>query len=202
MKSSVKLTGLDQVRALADPLRFRILEALAKAPMTTKQVAQQLGENPTKLYHHVDLLERAGLIALVATRKKRGAEERYYQAVAKEIAIDRRLLKIAPEGAQALETVQDIFTKTLQATLDEINKSMSSELIGKGNSSDEFPTVLARAHVTLTPEQARQLTQKLQNWVAECKGTTGTKSNGAKYGMTVMLYPVRKGPRKKSGSLH
>lgn len=62
------LQELDQLKALADPLRQRILQALCQEPMTTKQVAQQLGEKPTRLYHHVSTLEQAGLIQIVETR--------------------------------------------------------------------------------------------------------------------------------------
>ena len=51
-----------QIKALANPLRQQILELMIEAPITTKQVADRLGEKPTKLYHHVDTLEAAGLI--------------------------------------------------------------------------------------------------------------------------------------------
>ena len=37
------------------------MELFAEAPRTTKQVAELLGEPPTRLYHHVAALERAGL---------------------------------------------------------------------------------------------------------------------------------------------
>ena len=59
---SLTLSDLDQVKVLADPLRIRILEEMCTAERTTKQVAQRLGEKPTKLYHHVEALERVGLI--------------------------------------------------------------------------------------------------------------------------------------------
>ena len=54
---SFHISDLDQVKALAHPLRMRIIETLAgPEPMTTKQVAEALGEKPTRLYHHVDML--------------------------------------------------------------------------------------------------------------------------------------------------
>ncbi len=71
------LDDLKQVRALADPLRMRILTALSEE-RTTKQVAELLHEKPTRLYHHVDALERAGLVQLTRTRPKRGTIEKYY----------------------------------------------------------------------------------------------------------------------------
>lgn len=76
------LVDLQQIRALAHPLRLRILDALVREPRTTKQVADLLGERHTKLYHHVRELEQAKVIRLTETRPKRGTIERYYQATA------------------------------------------------------------------------------------------------------------------------
>jgi len=81
------LRKLEQVRAIADPLRIRILNALCEKPMTTKQVAEHLGENINKLYHHVDALEAAGLVKLVETKRNRGTLEKYFQAVAKHFTL-------------------------------------------------------------------------------------------------------------------
>src|SRR5580765_6603934 len=71
-----------EMRALAHPLRLRVLEVFAEAPRTTKQVADLLGEPPTRLYHHVAALERAGLLRLKETRRNRGTTEKWYEATA------------------------------------------------------------------------------------------------------------------------
>jgi DNA-binding transcriptional ArsR family regulator len=85
---SYRISDLEQVKALAHPLRMRIIEALAASePMTTKQVAESLGEKPTRLYHHVDLLEKTGLIRLTHTRQNRGTTEKYFEAIARR-AVD------------------------------------------------------------------------------------------------------------------
>ncbi|HEY2377880.1 MAG TPA: winged helix-turn-helix domain-containing protein [Gemmatimonadaceae bacterium] len=70
------------LRALAHPLRLRIMELFAESPKTTKQVAELLGEPPTRLYHHVAALERAGLVVIKETRQNRGAIEKWYASVA------------------------------------------------------------------------------------------------------------------------
>src|SRR5437899_3090059 len=73
------------LRALAHPLRLRIMELFAESPKTTKQVAELLGEPPTRLYHHVAALERAGLVVLKETRQNRGAIEKWYASVAPQL---------------------------------------------------------------------------------------------------------------------
>lgn len=70
------------MRALAHPLRLRLVELFAEGPRTTKQAALALGLPPTRLYHHVHALERAGVLQLRETRRKRGTEERYYETAA------------------------------------------------------------------------------------------------------------------------
>src|SRR5262245_61562583 len=74
--------GVAELRALAHPLRLRILELFAEAPRTTMQVAELLGQPPTRLYHHVNALERSGLLRLRETRPNRGTVEKWYEAVA------------------------------------------------------------------------------------------------------------------------
>src|SRR5262245_11195131 len=70
--------GLERVRALAHPLRLRLVELFAAGPLTAKQAAEKRGQPPTRLYHHVATLERAGLLRLKETRQVRGATEKYF----------------------------------------------------------------------------------------------------------------------------
>jgi DNA-binding transcriptional ArsR family regulator len=93
MNRPPRVPGLAEMRALAHPLRLRILEVFAEQPRTTKQVAAMLGEPPTRLYHHVAALERAGLLRLTETRKKRGTVERWYEAIARTFRTPPRLGK-------------------------------------------------------------------------------------------------------------
>ena len=71
--------SLGQLRALAHPVRLRMLELFAETPRTTKQVANLLGEPPTRLYHHAAALERAGLLRLARTKPNRGTIEKFYE---------------------------------------------------------------------------------------------------------------------------
>ena len=98
--------NVDQLRALAHPLRLRMMELFAEGPRTTKQVAQQLGEPPTKLYHHVNALKRAGLLKLSKTRQNRGAIEKWYEA-SRSLISGRHLSRSRPmqQAISGLATV-------------------------------------------------------------------------------------------------
>ncbi len=62
-----------------------MMELFAEAPKTTKQVADILGQPPTRLYHHVAALERSGLLVLKEKRKNRGAVEKWYVGISQQI---------------------------------------------------------------------------------------------------------------------
>lgn len=88
------------LRALAHPLRLRMMELFAESPRTTKQVAELLGQPPTRLYHHVAALERAGLLVLTERRQNRGAVEKWYRSAAEQIQAGVRQKGDAARGAR------------------------------------------------------------------------------------------------------
>ena len=107
----VTLTDLDQIKLLAEPIRLRLLAAFGEEK-TTKQVAQALGEKPTRLYHHVEALERAGLIVLTRTAPNRGTTEKYYQAIARAFRGEFGVIPGAPVGGELASVVRTMLATT------------------------------------------------------------------------------------------
>src|SRR5262245_56670652 len=185
MKDTHTLTNLDQIKALADPLRVSILEALSLKPMTTKQVAERLGETPTKLYHHVATLEQAGVIELIETKRNRGTIEKYYRPVAKKFAVDRKLLTVSPAMEEAVEKLQAMFSGALEATIAEVHQSIAAKLVT--NANKKRSALLTRVRVRATQEQIDKLMEKLQVWIEDCQ-TVKSKRGEVEYGLTVAFY--------------
>lgn len=117
------LTDLEQIKTLADPLRLRMLEAFGDE-RTTKQVADLLEEKPTRLYHHVDALERAGLIRLTRTARKRGTTEKYYRAVAESFRAELGLF--APDDGVETDPLFDLIDHTLDRTRLELREVLTT----------------------------------------------------------------------------
>ncbi len=90
---SYPLESIEQMRAMADDLRLRILQLLGHAPMTVTEIGKQLGVPANKTHYHVRELERVGLLRLVETREKGGILEKYYRAVARDFTIPSALLR-------------------------------------------------------------------------------------------------------------
>jgi DNA-binding transcriptional ArsR family regulator len=52
-----------EMRALAHPLRLRMIEVLREGPSTASRLARRLGESTGSTSYHLRVLERAGVIA-------------------------------------------------------------------------------------------------------------------------------------------
>jgi DNA-binding transcriptional ArsR family regulator len=79
----------DEARAMASPLRLRILRLCLDQPLTNKQIAEALGRDPASVLHHVRTLVRTGfLVAEGERRGTRGAREVPYRATGKSWVLD------------------------------------------------------------------------------------------------------------------
>jgi DNA-binding transcriptional ArsR family regulator len=86
------------LKAVADPLRQHLL-ALLDRPKTVKELADATGRPPDRLYYHLGVLEKAGLIAAEEAR----GQERRYTNVDQALTIDPDL-PIPPAVAGGLVT--------------------------------------------------------------------------------------------------
>src|SRR5207237_5961865 len=68
----------EQLRALGDDLRSKIVVLLRERAASTTELAEKLGLPKGTVGHHVKVLEKAGLIRVVRTRQVRALTESYY----------------------------------------------------------------------------------------------------------------------------
>jgi DNA-binding transcriptional ArsR family regulator len=68
------------VRALAHPLRVRILEILSERVASPNVLSKELGVDLGDVAYHTRTLDRCGCLELVDTAKRRGATEHFYKA--------------------------------------------------------------------------------------------------------------------------
>ena len=73
----------EQLKALGDDLRSTIVILLRDRARSTTELAEQLGLPKGTVGHHVKVLEKAGLIQVVRTRKVRAVTESYYGRTAR-----------------------------------------------------------------------------------------------------------------------
>ena len=155
---------LDQAKLLTDPFKLQLLQRFGDHPVTTKQVADQMGEKAPRLYRHVDALVDAGLLELVEEKPKRGTVERYFRTVASRFEMDPTLF--APAEAPAdewIEMMRGLFRET-EADL----VRLFSRTVDSPDGKKELPK-LFRVSVRGTDEEIGRLRAKLEEWVGECQ---------------------------------
>ena len=67
------------VKALAHPLRLRIIDALEDRSASPSELSQELGVPIGNVSYHVRRLEALGVLKLVDTAQRRGAVEHYFR---------------------------------------------------------------------------------------------------------------------------
>lgn len=194
MKETVMLRDLEQIKVFAHPLRARLVEVFADKPMTAKQAAEVIGQNPTKLYHHVEVLERVGLIKLVKTQKKRGTTEKYYRTVAKRFSVDSSLFEMMKNGKKAIGEFRAMFTTMLENTMREINASISDKLICP--EKREVEVTLARKHIRTTPAKLKKMQGRIQKMIDEFTAAEDKKGE-VEYRLVLVFYPLTKKKKRR-----
>ncbi len=122
----LRITTLEQLKAISDPLRVRILEIVADEALTVKQMADKLSQPATKLYYHVSELEAAGFVKLVGTRVKSGIIEKYYRIAAQTMQVDRSLLNSDERMEESLALLIDT---VFNSTIADLTRSFQAGLI-------------------------------------------------------------------------
>lgn len=157
----LEVTEEQQLAAIGDPTRSRILGAIQHQPATAKQIAGRLGLAPGTVGHHLRVLEEAGLVQVVARRLVRGIVAKYYTRTARIFNIyfphNAEL-----ESASALHIIDAARNQLAEALL--LNAPDPLSKIG-------FP------HARLSPARARayqeRLEQLLDDFLAEPPAPAG-----------------------------
>lgn len=68
LPATLRISTEAQFKALGDPLRARILRLVQFRALTAKQLATELGSSPGAMGHHLQVLEDARLVQIVARR--------------------------------------------------------------------------------------------------------------------------------------
>jgi DNA-binding transcriptional ArsR family regulator len=90
----------EEAKALANPLRLRILRLCLDEALTNRELAHRLGRDAGTTLHHVRLLVATGFLAPETERRgRRGAVERPYRATGKSFTLDVGDL---PQGSLAI----------------------------------------------------------------------------------------------------
>ena len=143
------------LKAVAHPVRVRILAMLDEGPASPKQLADRLGASLGVVAYHVRTLHELDLLKLVGTRQRRGATEHMYAAVARPSFSDDAWATMEPVAKQRL----------LGAMLRQIGEYANASAAAGG--FDRADANISRLSLRLDEKGWSQLAAASKKWLAE-----------------------------------
>ena len=140
MKPISHITDPRFVKAMAHPLRLRILGALERRTASPSEFAQELDAPLGNVSYHVRQLHGLGLLKLVKETPRRGAVEHYYRLESRPQITEKAWTSAPPLVKEAM------LGGVLSQVADQVNKGASLGGFDRGDSQ------LSRLPLTLDEE--------------------------------------------------
>lgn len=140
-----EIESLEALKATTDSQRHRILCLLIDEPLTPGEIAEKLKIKRTRVYYHLDLLVKHGMIGVVSERRVAAVTERTYRAAARAFRVNRKVLAASATGAQ----ISAVQASILDHAADDLRTSTDPELL------------TSRGFLELSPEDAQSLRAEL-----------------------------------------
>jgi DNA-binding transcriptional ArsR family regulator len=158
----------EQLRALGDDLRSKIVVLLRDRAASTTELAENLGLPKGTVAHHLKVLEKAGLVRVVRTRKVRALTERYYGRTA-------RLFLFKTSDDAGAESLRNVAAASLRTVAEEILPF-----------SEGDPTTFSVLRVRLADADARRFERRLKKLTDDVRDADDPE--GDPFGLAVALY--------------
>ena len=186
----MKITDLETIRVMSDPLRLRILQAMAAdvaEPWTVKRLGAKVELPATKLYYHVNLLEKHGLIRVTGTAIVSGIVESRYAIAARRFDVDRSVFATSTDAGDALT---GLINTIFDSSRDEVLAGLAAGRISTGQSDPADPRrlTLTKGGAKLSPANVALFRSRIQAVLAEIE--SDPEPDGLNLAVLVAVYPV------------
>lgn len=193
-----ELQTADQLQAISDPIRYRMILLLRKEAMTGAQLSRALNLSRARAHYYLKTLVDSGLVCFRGERFDNGLVGKYYRAIASYFSYDHLAEKLSkmnpsdPEAITIIKSINQFATTLLETNRDDIQVSKE----------------LARAYysnldTSLTEEQYHTIVCEIRNLVNHLVAIK--KENSAKrldetnhsFRTTIFFSPIPKDPMIK-----
>ncbi len=161
----------EQLKALADDLRSRIVVLLRERARSITELAEKLGLPKGTVGHHVKVLERAGLVRVVRTRKVRALTEKYYGRTA-------RLFLYESADPSTDHDVRNIVAASLRIAAEEILPLEAED--------DDAIGCSGALRIRLTRDDAARFNRRLDRLMTDFRAAEDPA--GEPYGLAIAMY--------------
>ena len=174
----------EQVEALAGKMRMRILKAAAE-PRSVREIAASLGVPTTRLYYHVNLLENAGFLDVVETRKSGARLEKIYQVAAQSFGA-------GPDLAQNVDNIDDAAAALTGLVMD-VTRVEAEAAVAHRLSGGSLEADLGRTEGRLSPGQVIEISERIATILKEVVVAESDDPSARMYSFTYLLLPTELG---------
>lgn len=185
------LIGTAAMRVLSDSSRSYLVYSLAESAKPAKQLAAEMDCPITRLYYHLQQLEKHGLIFVERTRKVSGIQEKHYRASARQFVVER-----APEGA-ADQNDQARNQALLGFVFDQTRLDIGNGLLSGRIDTDKLPSeagalMAYRTVLKLDAAQAQGLYDRLLAVYRDYEALARTPAaDGTFFALVASVYPTQ-----------
>ena len=188
-----EIDDLETLRVISDPLRTQIYETLIPEALAVNQIAEKLGLSATKLYYHVNLLEKYGLIQVVKTNTIGNLIEKYYRAVASNLEVASKLFSFSSDEGK--ENISAMVKSALDPTREDLLRSLEARAAALEQGAEERirQVILTRLTSKISEEKAEEFQERLKALLKEFDDANIETAERAEalqdYALMVTFYP-------------
>ncbi len=185
------ISDLDTLRVVADPLRNQIVELLIMEPQTVKQIAERLGLAPSKLYYHIGLLEKHGIIEVAETRMVANLQEKDYRTVAHAFHIAPELLSFGTSAGR--DTISSLIISTMDTTREDFLRTVQARALAteQGQPEQLRRAILTRETARVPESRLPEFIEQIERLIKAFSEADNSNSNEPhhNYAFTIAFYP-------------
>ena len=178
LPEDAELESTDTLDELMHRVRGPLLRRL-RVPHSAAELAAELDVPVTRLYHHLKVLESAGLIEVVATRRVGAALERRYRAVARSFHV----------GPDAVESPRDL-ARSLASVLDSTRADLVAAVENgavEGEAGDEVAIWSLR--LRLGPSDRVELVERMHTLFEEFRDRSTHTGDTGDFAVFALAFP-------------
>lgn len=184
----MEIDDIGVLEILNNSTRLKILSNLEE-PSSVKVVAEAMGVPTTRLYYHINLLEQAGLIRVVETRKVGAMIERLYQSVADTFRPGQALFESNADLERLAKVASDIVLDG--ARLDaETGLLRHFEAMAEGQKRSELhPGTVSRSVRSMSRAAAAEFLKRLEDLVDDWSEAESGE-DAEEFSLSIVFFPL------------
>lgn len=191
MKDIFEIKDIEQLKAISDPLRIKIIWEIVESAQTGKMIADTLELPASKVHYHLKELERVGIVVVEKTEEKNGIIQKFYRLIAYQLKIDASML---PHSDLVTDSLRWSIISSLEHSKSIVSKAEDAIFEKNPVRKDSLQNSIA-ANVYLTEDQItwlKEVMDKLITMIRQPGSDNTDNKQGKKHHLNWLVVPMEK----------